>query len=139
MIHLQWLMPNESKEKAYQLRKEVFVEEQGFVDEFDHIDHTCEHLLLREDDTPVATARLYAHEGVYHVGRVCVAKSYRKKNLGKEVMEAVESRAKEQGAAELVLGSQLQAQAFYENCGYKAEGSIFYEQDCPHVIMKKRL
>jgi len=137
MITVQWILPGEEKSDAYQLRKDIFVLEQGFIDEFDCIDEVCEHLLLRNGGLPVATARLYEEGGVYHAGRICVAHTFRKLGIGRRVMDAVEQRARLLGARVLELGSQLQAQSFYEKCGYAAFGEIFYEQDCPHVMMRK--
>ena len=139
MMTARWIMPDEEKAAAYQLRKEVFISEQGFIDEFDHIDEICEHLLLLDNELPIATARLYEEGGVYHVGRICVVRDYRKLGIGRKIMDEVELRVRLRGADVLELGSQLQAQAFYEKFGYTAFGDVFYEQDCPHVMMRKEL
>ena len=45
---------------ARDIRQQVFVEEQGFQEEFDQIDQRARHLLLYQQGQPVATCRLYA-------------------------------------------------------------------------------
>ena len=41
------------------IRETVFVKEQCFVDEFDEKDNTSIHILIKENEKPVATARFY--------------------------------------------------------------------------------
>ena len=44
---------------AKEIRQEVFGQEQGFKKEFDEIDPIAKHIILLEDDDPVATCRFY--------------------------------------------------------------------------------
>ena len=49
--------------KAFHIRKEVFVGEQGVpledeFDEFDTLDGRCEHILVYYDDQPAGTGRV---------------------------------------------------------------------------------
>lgn len=44
---------------AKKIRQEVFGQEQGFKKEFDEIDPIAKHIILLEDDDPVATCRFY--------------------------------------------------------------------------------
>ena len=45
----------------------------------------------------------------------------------------------DQGADEIVLSAQMQAVGFYEKVGYENLGELHYDQDCPHVTMKKKI
>ena len=139
MIELTWLTPGGDKSGCYAVRRRVFVDEQGFADEFDDIDKTCEHLLVTDDGAPIGAARLYQQDGAFHAGRVCVDAACRGQGLGKRIMDAVERRAKARGAAALELGAQTQVQAFYARCGYASQGEPYYEQHCRHVVMRKVL
>lgn len=121
------------------IRQTVFVEEQGFVDEFDEIDDVAWHAVLFVDDVAVATARAYDSENGWHIGRVAVLKEYRKQGLGEEIMEAVEKKAYELGAKEISLSAQMQAKGFYEKIGYLSLDDLHYDQHCPHVTMIKKL
>lgn len=47
----------EVKEDAFEIRRRVFMEEQGYTDEFDDIDDTCIHIVLYKDGEPAGCAR----------------------------------------------------------------------------------
>ena len=65
--------------EAAAIRQAVFVEEQGFQEEFDAIDRHALHLLLFADGRPVGTLRAFTEDGGtrWHIGRVAVIKSAR--------------------------------------------------------------
>ena len=60
--------------EAAAIRQAVFVEEQGFQEEFDAIDRHALHLLLFADGRPVGTLRAFTEDGGtrWHIGRVAV-------------------------------------------------------------------
>ena len=66
-------------EEAVRIRKTVFVEEQGFQDEFDKIDSYARHLVLFDGENPIAVCRFFRNEetGDFTVGRIAVLKEYR--------------------------------------------------------------
>ena len=57
--------------EAAAIRQAVFVEEQGFQEEFDAIDRHALHLLLFADGRPVGTLRAFTEDGGtrWHIGR----------------------------------------------------------------------
>lgn len=124
---------------ALKIRITVFVDEQGFRDEFDDIDEKALHLVMYDDNKPVATCRCFYEDSpeCWHIGRVAVLKEYRGKGLGKEVMCEAERRIKLKGGKVCELSSQCRAQGFYESCGYVAEGEIYLDEGCPHIKMTK--
>ena len=46
-------------EDAKMIRQKVFVEEQGFENEFDDIDQRSLHLVVYQDNEPIGCARMY--------------------------------------------------------------------------------
>ncbi len=125
---------------AMLLRKTVFVQEQGFVDEEDEIDAMATHIVGYDDNNiPVATCRLFAQgeEGTFALGRFCVVKEMRGRGIGEQLMAAAEREITLQGGRLIVLHSQLHAQPFYEKQGFIPEGEIEYEQGQPHRYMTK--
>ncbi len=131
-----------SAPEAMEIRKEVFVREQGFVDEFDATDPMAAHLLLWDGDTAAATARAFPEEGqpgVWHVGRIAVRKAWRGRHLGAEVMRQLEEYVRARGGKKIVLSAQVRAQGFYERCGYTAHGDHYDDEGCPHVATEKPL
>lgn len=57
------------------IRTAVFIEEQGFINEFDDIDHSAVHLCAYLNDTAVGCLRFFPERNdasVWHLGRVAV-------------------------------------------------------------------
>lgn len=128
--------------EAIDIRYRVFTLEQGFAAEvdLDEKDNESIHILVYENDKPIATARMFLEkEGVYHIGRLAVLKDYRHKGIGSFVINAFAKKAKELGAIELVSGSQIDKAGFYEANGFSKYGDIFDDANYPHIMMKKSI
>ncbi len=132
---------NSLPKDSIDIRIIVFVDEQGFVDEIDEIDGFATHLLLFDDNKPVATCRIFEskEEGIYILGRLCVLKECRHKGLGRLILSEAENEVKRKGGSALTLHSQLHAKTFYEKSGYMQNSEIEHEQGQPHIWMKKEL
>ncbi len=122
--------------KVFEIRKEVFVAEQGvpLEDEFDHfdtLDNLCEHILVYYKEFPVGTGRIRVAEGLGKLERICILKPYRKFGLGKAIIQALEEIAKEKGISRVKLHGQTQAEEFYHKLGYQTSSTIFYEDGIP--------
>ena len=130
-------------EEEKTIRVEVFMDEQGFKSEFDELDEPGKsvHLLFFEKGEAVAVCRMYpaTEPGEWSIGRVAVRKSYRGGGRGREIMLAAEKECIARGAKKLSLSAQVQAQGFYESCGYTAEGDTYLDEHCPHIHMTKVL
>ena len=124
------------------VRQTVFVDEQGFTDEFDDIDDIAYHVVLFDKDKPVATGRCFTdekHPKSYHIGRVAVLKEYRNKHLGDMIIKNLEDYIKSTGADTIELSSQYQVKPFYARHGYIEEGEEYLDQFWPHKKMVKKL
>ena len=122
------------------IRTDVFVEEQGFVVEFDDDDAISKHIVLYDGDVPVAVCRIIPGEdGECHIGRIAVVREYRGKGIGSAVVTEAEDVARSMGFRESLLSAQVRAKRFYETLGYEAFGDEYLDEYCPHVMMRKRL
>lgn len=127
-------------EDCKNVRKKVFIEEQGFKEEFDKTDAFAEHVVLYDGDIPVATGRVFvtnASEYEYTIGRVAVIKEYRGMRLGSRIIEELEKKACSLGAKSILISSQLRAMGFYRALGYVPFGEEYFDEHCPHRMMKK--
>ena len=126
---------------AIQIRKEVFVKEQGFEMEFDEIDDNATHLVCYENSVPIATCRYYWNEqiGSYVIGRIAVGKNYRGKKIGACIIKEAEKYIREIGGIKVSLSAQQRAMEFYKKQGVISTGEIYLDEDCPHVWMYKVL
>jgi predicted GNAT family N-acyltransferase len=134
----------EDLNKAFHIRKAVFVEEQGVpledeFDEFDNLYGQCEHLLVYFEEQPVGTGRIRWVDEFGKLERICILESYRKFGLGKVIITALEDIAQERGAKKVKLHGQTQAEGFYKKLGYQTSSSVFIEDGIPHLLMTKEL
>lgn len=130
----------ELPDEARLIRQEVFMDEQGFKNEFDDTDKCCVHLVLYSDGSPAAVGRLYkTGEKVCTLGRIAVRKQFRGMGLGAEVMGILEQKAIELEAEITAVSAQCAARGFYERLGYKASGQTYFDEHCRHIHMEKDL
>lgn len=133
--HISTSLPPEARA----IREEVFVREQGFVNEFDDIDERAVHVVLYCGGEPAGTCRVFAEGGRAHIGRVAVRRALRGQGAGGMLLAAAEEAAREMGFAAAALAAQVRARGFYEKVGYTACGAPFDEEGCPHILLQKRL
>ncbi len=124
------------------LRMEIFVYEQGapLEEEIDGLDGAAIHILARDGDVAVATARIIQNGAVAKISRVCVAKSARGTGLGADLMRyALTCVQQLSGVQRVKLGAQTYAIGFYERLGFTAYGPIYDDGGIPHRDMVKEL
>ncbi len=124
-------------QEAIDIRTEVFMEEQGFQEEFDDLDDKCVHMVLFDGEVEVGCCRYYKEGSKYILGRLAVRKVYRKMHLGSVLIEAVVKELPFDSV--LVAHAQCQAQAFYEKQGFVSTGIVDEDEGCPHVWMEKHI
>lgn len=142
MFDVKLVTTDEDRERAFALRKEVFVKEQGVPLnlELDEHDETAIHFLVNDGNKTIATARLREIEPkVGKVERVCVLNSYRGKRLGVLIMETVERYASEINYQKLKLNAQAYAVPFYEKLEYVVTSPEFMDAGIPHRAMEKKI
>lgn len=132
---------NSLPEEAHIIRDTVFIKEQGFENEFDSIDGKSIHILLFENDVPVATCRIFRSDEMncYVLGRLAVLKEYRGRGYGIATVREALNQVQKMGGKELMLHSQCRASGFYEKLGFSAFGETEFDEGCPHIWMKKEI
>ncbi|MCL2579319.1 MAG: GNAT family N-acetyltransferase [Oscillospiraceae bacterium] len=124
---------------AYQIRVEVFVDEQlcPLDEEMDDYDKDAVHLLVFDGDEPVGTGRLIDFGDHYKIGRVAVRKKNRGQGFGNALCEGLINIAVAQGAKKIALHAQCQAEEFYRKLGFICEGEIFDDCGIDHITMTR--
>lgn len=118
------------------VRRAVFIDEQGVPEalEWDEHDAVSVHWLATSDDgTPIGCARLLP-DG--HIGRMAVLPAWRRRGVGRGLLEAAMHAAKSRGLNTLKLSSQTHAAAFYARAGFVADEGEYEEAGIPHVAMQ---
>ena len=140
MFEVKLVKSDEDRARAFSLRKEVFVKEQGvpLSLELDEHDATAIHFIVNDGDETIATARLREIEPkIGKIERVCVLSSYRGKRLGVLIMETVEQYAQKIDFMKLKLNAQSYAVPFYEKLNYHVTSPEFMDAGIPHRAMEK--
>ena len=140
MIKLKLFKKGDIDTSFCDIRKEVFVKEQGFPlrEEFDDWDLKVPHLCVFSDGVPCATGRFIPIDSeTVKIGRIAVAKDKRKMGFGEMVVTELLKKAKSEGNKKAIVGAQTQAQKFYEKCGFAVVGTdIYLECNIPHIDME---
>ncbi len=118
------------------VRRMVFIEEQNIPPhlEWDDLDAACVHAVaLDAQGCAIGTARLLPNG---HIGRIAVLKNWRRKGVGKELVNSLIVLNKLRGAQHTLLSAQLGAMSFYHTLGFVAEGEIYLDAEIPHQMMR---
>ncbi len=129
------------------VRTRVFMEEQGFQDEFDDIDSdpSTIHITLYVDGELAGCARTFPdpdhpdEKGRWVFGRLAVLPDMRKGGLGAALLAESERVAHDAGAKELHLHAQCRVTSFYERAGYEQYGPVELDEHVEHIWMRKPL
>lgn len=126
---------------ALDLRREVFVDEQGvaLAEDRDGRDDQALHLVAFDGGELVGTCRLLADGDRVKLGRMVVRASARGRGIAGLLLGEADARARDLGAATIVLGAQLTATGVYERAGYERYGDVFDDAGIDHVMMRKDL
>jgi predicted GNAT family N-acyltransferase len=128
-------------EEARALRVRVFTGEQGVELETENPDGLTDALqvVAVEDGTVVGTCRVLLLDGAAWLGRLAVEPSARRRGLGRGILAAAETSAREAGASVMRLHSQDYIEDMYTQLGYTPFGEAFVDHGIPHVSMEKPL
>ena len=130
----------ENAPEAAEIRKAVFIEEQGFENEFDETDSYAYHCVVFIDNVPAACGRVFSDDkGDFHIGRIAVMKQFRGRGLGRRTVELLEDKIRELGGKTAVLSAQTRVKGFYMSMGYVPFGEEYQDEFCPHIAMKKQI
>jgi ElaA protein len=124
-----------------QLRAEVFVVEQHCpYQDLDGKDQASYHLLGWMDQQLVAYCRLLpkgiSYPDAASIGRVVNSGVVRGQGVGKQLMEEALRECQRLFPGELItISAQHYLLRFYQELGFKERGSVYLEDDIPHIEM----
>lgn len=124
--------------KILKLRFDVFVSEQNSIyDEYDNKDYDAIHFFIEDKESVVGYLRLYKKSlSVVSLGRIVVHKDYRKKGLGRKlVQEAINYSKSNLKVGEIQISAQFYLKEFYEEFGFKATSEAYHDGGVLHIDM----
>ncbi|MGX2944743.1 GNAT family N-acetyltransferase [Enterococcus alishanensis] len=128
---------------SFYLRYQVFVLEQKIPAalEFDGLDTSDrKYLVFFDHELPVATARFQTKTSkILQPDRLCVAKKYRLRGLGQQLLTCLETEGKKNNLISSELSAEMTAIDFYQKQGYQVISEPYKEDGILCVTMKKEL
>lgn len=124
---------------AIRIRIEVFIVEQKCKPgwEPDKEDKESKHFISIVDGKVVSTVRVReVKKGEIKIERMATLKEYRGMKISKGLIEFVLQEIKKQKPKRIWMESQIQAQGFYEQCGFKVNSESYDLHGIQHVHME---
>jgi predicted GNAT family N-acyltransferase len=134
----------EDYRKYYDLRWRILCApwQQSRGIERDPADGTSTHLMAVDDgQAVVGVGRLHFNTpGEAQIRYMAIAKAHQRSGIGSSLLEALEGRAKQLGALQVILNARETALGFYLKHGYETRGPghILFDS-IAHVRMRKSL
>lgn len=119
--------------EVYEIRRKVFVEEQGIPEdlEFDELDKQALFCVVYEQEKKtqtVATGRMInLSESEYKIGHIAVLNEYRGQDYGDMIVRMLINKAFMSGALNVYVDSQEHAVNFYKKIGFTENNHTFEE------------
>ncbi|MDB4474282.1 GNAT family N-acetyltransferase [Opitutaceae bacterium] len=106
-------------------------------DEFENVAH---HRAVFTNDTAIAAGRLHqVDSAVAQIRAMAVDPAYQKQGLGSQILNALESVARDQGLEKVKLHARDEAVPFYQKHGYEVVGPGPFSWGIKHFEMSKQL
>ena len=122
MVYVKQVTSAAELAQAQQIRRQVFVEEQGIPAEleYDGADLSAIHVLAYQGEEAVATGRLLPEQdGAGILGRIAVVAGVRGQGIGGHVVRQLEQCAAAAGVQRLTLHPHAYLEKFYTDLGYQ--------------------
>lgn len=132
----------ELRQKAFDIREEVFIIEQKVKheEEFDEFEDTSRHIVvLDQEDRPIGAARWRETQKGIKLERFVVKKDLRDQGIGSDLVRFTLQDIKEQKGTGnyLYLHAQIEAVPLYRKFDFETKGDKFIECDIWHYYMFK--
>lgn len=142
-IEYERLVGDNDLSDAHEVRRRVFVDEQGIVtaeEDRDGLDLEAEHYVGYDGDNPVVVARVRCPKpGIAKIERVATLDSHRSRGIGGELTERIIDDLRRDGVSLATLNAQREAEGFYLLHGFTTVSEPFEEAGVPHVRMERQI
>jgi len=128
--------------EAFEVRKKVFVEEQGISEDLELDGHDSEalHTVVKDGKRVIGTARvLFLATNQAKLERMAILKPFRRQGIGRGIVSFLNEELRNRQITQIVLHAQCPVAAFYKSCGFVESGSPFFEAGIKHIKMQRRL
>jgi predicted GNAT family N-acyltransferase len=128
--------------EAFEVRRQVFVREQGISEDlvFDGHDREALHVVVKDGERVIGSARVqFLADNHAKLERMAILKRYRRKGIGREMLLFLDAVWKDKQVQQVIIHAQFEVVPFYKLCGFDELGLPFREAGVKHIKMRKRL
>ncbi|MEX1375959.1 MAG: GNAT family N-acetyltransferase [Eubacteriales bacterium] len=139
MIEGKWIFGKDNFDEIYNIRKKVFIDDLGLSENthFDEYDSRAMHVLLLDDDKPVATGRVYEYNGTFTIGGIAVLPEARGNNIGDLLVRMLLQMAFNLLAEEVYVYARKESVDFYKKLNFADCGKTHeMEPGDERIVMK---
>jgi len=141
-FHYKLVASDRELKEAIEVRKKVFVEEQGVPEdmELDGLDSQALHMVVKDEERVIGTARvMFLPDRQAKIERMAILKPVRRKGIGRGIISFLNKELKNKQVKQVILHSQYSAVGFYKSCGFEESGLPFFEAGIKHIKMQRSL
>ncbi len=125
---------------AFEVRRQVFVEEQGISEdlELDEYDSEALHMVVKDKGRVIGTARVrFLATEQAKLERMAVLRPFRRRGIGRGIISFLNEELKRRQVRQVVLHAQYPVVAFYKSCGFEESSLPFWEAGIKHIEMRR--
>ena len=129
-------------QEAFEVRRQVFVREQGISEDltFDEHDREALHVVVKDGERVIGSARVqFLADNQAKLERMAILKRYRRKGIGREMLLFLDTVWKDKQIQQVIIHAQFEVVPFYKSCGFDELGLPFWEAGIKHIKMRKQL
>lgn len=129
-------------QEAFEVRKQVFVREQGISEDlvFDGHDREALHIMVKDGERVIGSARVrLLADNQAKLERMAILNHYRRKGIGREMLLFLDAVWKDKQVQQVIIHAQLEVVPFYKLYGFDEFGLPFREAGIKHIEMHKRV
>ena len=120
-ISYKLVASNRELKSAFEVRKKVFVEEQGISEDLELDGHDSEalHMVVTDGERVIGTARvLFLADSQAKIERMAILKPFRRKGIGRGIISFLNEELKNREVEQVVLHAQYAVVDFYKSIQY---------------------
>lgn len=129
-------------QEAFDVRRQVFVREQGISEDlvFDGHDREALHMVVKDGERVIGSARVqFLSDNQAKLERMAILQRYRRKGIGRKMLLFLDAVWKDKQVQQVIIHAQFEVIPFYKLCGFDELGLPFREAGIKHIKMRKRL
>ena len=129
-------------QEAFEVRRQVFVQEQGISEDLvlDGQDKEALHIAVKDGVRVIGSARVqFLADNRAKLERMAVLRSFRRRGIGRRIISFLNEELRNRQLRQVILHAQYSAIVFYKSCGFEESGLPFWEAGMKHIKMQRSI